>query len=239
MPEKGKLHLLPTLLSADHYEVIPQAVSGAINELDYFLVENIRTARRYISGLNLGVDISSLNFEVVDKNTPQEVIDTLLKPVENGISAGIMSESGCPGIADPGARIVARAHQRSIKVIPYPGPSSIFMGLMASGFNGQRFSFHGYLPIDKRDRAKALLELENESRKNNQTQIFIETPYRNMQMLEAIIANCSQSTRLCIARDITGKEELVRSASISEWKKINVSLHKVPAVFLLYSGSGI
>ena len=238
MPEKGILYLLPALLSDDHYEVIPQVVSGRISQLDYFLVENLRTARRFISGLNLGLDISSLQFEVVDKNTLPVEIDRLLEPVRRGRSAGVISESGCPGVADPGAGVVAAAHEAGIRIVPYPGPSSILLSLMASGFSGQKFSFHGYLPIEKQDRARTLRFLENESRKNNQTQIFIETPYRNEQMLEAILENCAGFTRLCVARDLTGPEEWIKSAPVSQWKKGEIRLHKIPAVFLLYAGSG-
>ncbi len=238
MQGKGTLYLLPMILSEGRFEVIPPVTADLVGKLDYFLVENIRTSRRYISGMNLGLDISALRFEVVDKNTSHETIDRLLKPLQEGVSAGVLSESGSPGVADPGAKLVSRAHSLGIRVVPIPGPSSILLSLMASGFNGQKFAFHGYLPIQKQERARALKSLELESRKNDQTQIFIETPYRNMQMLEAILENCAGNTRVCVARDVTGEQELVKSAPVSEWKKSEISLHKIPAVFLLYAGSG-
>ncbi len=238
MPAKGKLYLLPTVLSDGAYATIPSGVREAIPQLTYFLVENIRTARRYISGLDLGVDISTLRFEVVDKNTDQATIERLMQPLLDGISIGVLSESGCPGIADPGARIAARAHQWEIEVIPFTGPSSILLSLMASGFNGQQFSFHGYLPIDKKARERTLRDLEAASRKEDRTQIFIETPYRNDQMLASVLAVCAPSTRLCVARDITGPGEWIRSAPVGQWKKWKPELHKVPAVFLIYAGSG-
>ncbi len=237
MAEYGKIHLLPNLLSEGQYDTVPVVVSKAIQGLTYFLVENVRTARRYISGLDLGLDISTLTFEVVDKNTPADRIEKLMQPLLEGVSIGVMSESGCPGVADPGARIVANAHVKGIEVIPYPGPSSLLLALMASGFNGQQFAFHGYLPIEKKARARALRELETGSRTNNQTQLFIETPYRNEQMLEAIITTCSPATRLCVARDITGEKEWIKTAPVGQWKKIKVDLRKVPTVFLMHAGT--
>lgn len=233
MAEYGKIHLLPNVLSEGQYNTIPEVVSNTIQGLSYFLVENVRTARRYISGMGLGIDISTLSFEVVDKNTPAEQIDKFMQPLMKGVSVGVMSESGCPGVADPGARIVALAHAKGIEVIPYPGPSSLLLALMASGLNGQQFAFNGYLPIEKKARVKALRELESASRSKNQTQLFIETPYRNEQMLQSIIATCSPGTNLCVARDITGEKEWIRTAPLSQWKKIEVYLHKVPTVFIL------
>ena len=238
MPQQGKLFLIPNVLSEGAYGTIPPVAREAIGELSYFLVENIRTARRYISGLGLGIEISSLQFEVVDKKTDPTTIDRLMKPLKEGISIGVMSEAGCPGIADPGARIAARAHEWGIEVVPVTGPSSILLSLMASGFNGQRFTFHGYLPIEKRQREKALRSLEAESRKSDMTQVFIETPYRNDQMLKAILSACAPATRVCVARDISGPQEWIRTARVSEWKNMQASLHKVPAVFLIYAGTG-
>ncbi len=230
MPQKGTLYLLPTVLSEGRFETIPSVVIKTIQQLDYFLVENIRTSRRYISGLQTGLSIESLQFEVVDKNTPPETIEKYLKPVLEGRSAGVMSESGCPGIADPGARLASWAHNHGIKVVPHPGPSSIFLALMASGMNGQQFAFRGYLPIDKKDRAHSLKQLEAESAKHRQTQIFIETPYRNEQMLKTILETCSGNTLLCVAR------EWIKTAPVKAWQNETVSLHKVPVVFLLLAG---
>lgn len=228
--------MLPNILSEGRFETISPIVKETISGLSFFMVENVRTARRYISGLQLGLDISALRFEVVDKNTDQATIDRLMEEVKKGISAGVLSESGCPGIADPGARLAAKAHQLGIEVVPFAGPSSILLALMASGFNGQRFSFHGYLPIDKKARNQALRALVSESQRDQVTQVFIETPYRNNQMLQAILASCPPATRLCVARDLTGPGEWIRTATVKEWKNIRVELHKVPAVFLIYSG---
>lgn len=226
---------MPTVLSDGQYDTIPSVVKQTISQLDYFLVENIRTSRRFISGLNTGQTIEDLDFEIVDKDTSDESIKNFLNPLNSGRSAGVLSESGCPGIADPGARIAAIAHERNLKVVPLPGPSSIFLSLMASGMSGQHFAFKGYLPIEKKERATALRQLEQESRKHRQTQIFIETPYRNEQMLQSVIQVCAGNTLICVARDITGEQEWIKTASVSSWKNIKVSLHKVPVVFLLFA----
>jgi len=235
MSKKGNLYLIPTVIS-DNTEVIPVRVMNTIKELDYFLVENLRTARRYISSLRLGLTIEDLEFEILDKKTPNAEVNRLLSGLLKGKSIGILSESGCPGIADPGAVAVALAHELGVKVIPLVGPSSLTLALMASGFNGQRFAFQGYLPIDKKQLSSTIKKLEGESGKLNQTQIFIEAPYRNNQLLKSLIEHCNPYTKLCVARDITGKEEFIKSTTIREWKSINVDLHKRPTVFLLYSG---
>ena len=231
----GKVYIIPNVISENtQEEVIPAQVKNAILACDFFLVESIRTARRYISSLKLGLVIDDLRFETLDKNTSIEDCIDLIQPILEGENAGIISESGCPGIADPGARLVHMAHQFNIKCIPIVGPSSILMALMASGFNGQSFAFHGYLPIDKKDRQQRIKGLEKESKEKDQTQIFIETPYRNEQLLVDILKVARKDTFLCIARDITGEKELVITKSIGKWKVGDIALNKVPTIFLLY-----
>lgn len=231
---KGNLYLIPSVISDQQTDVIPEQVRQVVQQTDYFLVENLRTARRFISSLKLGLTIEDLHFEVLDKNTPAIEVERLMKPVFEGKNIGVISESGCPGIADPGSAVVKYAHAHDIKVVPLVGPSSIFLSLMASGFNGQNFTFHGYLPIDKKALEASIKQLEGESRRNNQTQIFIEAPYRNNQLLENMVKACHPETLLCVARDISGNDEYIKTAKIKEWKSIKVELHKVPTVFLLY-----
>jgi len=231
----GKVYIIPNVISENtQEEVIPAQVKNAILACDFFLVESIRTARRYISSLKLGLVIDDLRFETLDKNTSFEDCIDLIQPILEGENAGIISESGCPGIADPGARLVHMAHQFNIKCIPIVGPSSILMALMASGFNGQSFAFHGYLPIDKKDRQQRIKGLEKESKEKDQTQIFMDTPYRNEQLLVDILKVARKDTFLCIARDITGEKELVITKSIGKWKAGDIALNKVPTIFLLY-----
>ena len=231
----GKVYIIPNVISENtQEEVIPAQVKNAILACDFFLVESVRTARRYISSLKLGLVIDDLRFETLDKNTSIEDCIDLIQPILEGENAGIISESGCPGIADPGARLVHMAHQFNIKCIPIVGPSSILMALMASGFNGQSFAFHGYLPIDKKDRQQRIKGLEKESKEKDQTQIFMDTPYRNEQLLVDILKVARKDTFLCIARDITGEKELVITKSIGKWKVGDIALNKVPTIFLLY-----
>jgi len=233
---KGKLYLIPTTISEDTQDiVITQQIKTVISNLDYFLVENVRTARRYISSLNLGLVIENLQFELLDKNTKDAELQRAVKPLFNGKDVGIISESGCPGIADPGAKAVEFAHKNGIQVIPLSGPSSILMALMASGFNGQSFVFHGYLPIDKKDRAYKIKEMESEALKKSQTQIFMDTPYRNEKLLGDLLALCNANTLLSIARDVTGAKEFVQTKSIKDWKNSKPDLNKIPVIFSLYS----
>jgi 16S rRNA (cytidine1402-2'-O)-methyltransferase len=233
--KKGKLYLIPTPLAENTTDaMLTPVMQQIIMELDYFLVENIRTARRFVSSLKLGISIESLGFHVLDKNSKQEVVELLCAPLKTGKSIGIMSEAGCPGIADPGNLAVKYAHDHEIEVIPLVGPSSIFMALMASGFNGQSFAFHGYLPIDKAKRQHKVRELEKEVYQKEQTQIFMETPYRNEQLFQDILQNCKPFTRLSVARDISGAQQMISTKSIKDWKKSKPELHKIPTVFLLY-----
>ena len=231
----GKLYVIPNVIS-DHTQsdVIPEQVKAAIKACDVFFVENLRTARRYVSSLKLGLVIEDLHFELVDKKTSFEDCFDLIQPLLEGKVGGIISESGCPGIADPGARLVHLAHQFKVKTIPLVGPSSILLALMASGMNGQSFAFHGYLPIDRKERQQKLRELEKESKLKDQTQIFMDTPYRNEQLLFDILKVCRKDSFLCIAKDITGTNEEIITKSVGKWNVKDISLKKVPALFLLY-----
>lgn len=233
--KKGKLYLIPTVISEETENiVITQQVKEVIGSLDYFLVENVRTARRYISGLKLGLAIENLQFELLDKNTKDEELQNLMKPISKERNIGIISESGCPGIADPGAKAVDFAHKHKAQVIPLSGPSSIFMALMASGFSGQSFVFHGYLPIDKQERTRKIKEMESDASKKLQTQIFMDTPYRNESLLQDLLNVCATQTKLSIARDITGKRELIQTRAIKDWKNTKLELNKIPVVFCLF-----
>ena len=232
----GKLYVIPTVIAEDTTEVIPQQVRDVLLNTTYFLAEDIRTARRYVSSLKLGVTIEELSFEVLDKKTNPASLERLLKPLLSGQNVGILSESGCPGIADPGALAVAYAQKKDIEVIPLVGPSSILLSLMASGFNGQKFCFHGYLPIEQKKLEVEIKRLDSDSRKLNQTQIFIETPYRNNQLLKSLILSCNPSTLLCVAKDITSSNSYIKTKAIKDWKNTKIDLHKVPTVFLLYAG---
>lgn len=232
--KKGILYLIPTPLSQSVIEksVTPE-LRKVVASLKYFLAENIRTARRFISSLEAGITIENLQIELLDKNTDYATAAVLCAPLLRGENIGVMSEAGCPGIADPGNMAVTFAHKNNVQVMPLVGPSSIFMALMASGFNGQSFAFHGYLPIKNPERTDVILSLEKTSIKNRQTQIFMETPYRNDQLLNDLLEICQPSTMLCIARDITGENELILSKSVKDWKKSTISLHKMPVIFLM------
>ncbi len=234
-PKKGKLYLLPSPLSENTLDKMSTPeLKTIITTLNYFLVENVRTSRRFISSLKLGKIIEDLHFETLDKKTSPKEIHKLCAPLLSGKNMGVMSEAGCPGIADPGNLAVGFAHKHDIDVIPLVGPSAIFMALMASGLNGQSFVFHGYLPIDKPRRIKAIKSIEKDALNKKQTQIFMETPYRNDHLLDDILKNCQPFVKLCIAKDITGSIEFIKTKTIAEWRKSKPNLHKVPAVFLIY-----
>jgi 16S rRNA (cytidine1402-2'-O)-methyltransferase len=227
----GKLYLIPTILSdgtAD--KLFSAAWRESISHIKFFCVENVRTARRFLSSLKTFPTIEELNFSVLDKETTPETIGELLKPLQDGHDIGIISESGIPAVADPGNLAVAYAHSKNIPVIILPGPSSIMLALAASGLNGQQFAFHGYLPIDEKECSGAIKTLEKESKAKNQTQIFIETPFRNTRLLKSLLKNLSPSTRLCVAIDLTGAEEKIISKSVKSWPSIELS--KLPAIFL-------
>ena len=229
------LFLIPTTLATDTSNAVlsPQIIE-VITKTDFYLVENIRTARRFISELKTGKVIDDITFMILDKDTRAEQIkDFILAAEKDGKDIGILSEAGCPGIADPGAVAVKLAHQLNIKVVPLVGPSSILLGIMASGFSGQSFTFHGYLPIDKTLRSKQLLQLEKDALQKQQTQIFMETPFRNNQFLEDILTICLPNTMLCIASNVTAADEFIKTKSIAEWRKNKPDLHKKPTMFLL------
>jgi 16S rRNA (cytidine1402-2'-O)-methyltransferase len=231
---KGKLFMIPTVLAENtaHWVISPQ-VKEVIANTKIFLVENPRSARRYISSLKLGINIDELHMEVLDKDTPPEQVSRLMMPLLNGADIGVISEAGCPGIADPGALAVAYAHQKDIQVVPISGPSSMFLALMGSGFSGQSFAFHGYLPIDKKERAASLKKLEQESVREKRAQLFMETPFRNNQLLADALASLSPQTKLCIAKNLTAADELIQTKTIADWKNHPLDLHKIPTVFIL------
>ena len=235
--EGGILYLIPVSIDQNSKEsVLLEKHQKIVKDLDYFVVENAKTARFYLSALKLHKPIHQLNFEVLNKSTNEEEIKNFLIPLKKGFDVGLLSESGCPAVADPGAKMVALAHQNNIKVIPMTGPSSILLALMASGLNGQQFKFHGYLPSDKEERIKKIISIENESKKNNETEIFIETPYRNQHVFNDLIENLKEQTKLCIGLDITSQNELILTKNIRDWKKeIIHNLKNKPCVFLLQS----
>jgi 16S rRNA (cytidine1402-2'-O)-methyltransferase len=229
----GILYLIPTLISPDtQHDVIAPQVKKILPLLSDFLVEDIRSARRFLSSLKIYSSMEELRFQVLNKETQPAALPDLMKPLLDGKSMGILSESGCPGVADPGAIAVHFAHQHQVKVVPLVGPSSILLALMASGLNGQQFAFHGYLPVKANEASKKIQELERESKTKNQTQIFIETAYRNNSVFELLIKNLHASTQLTVAVDITGKEETVRTQSVDAWKKQKPLWPKQPAIFL-------
>jgi len=230
---KGKLFLIPTVIAEGTSDrVIPRQVIETLAGIDTFLAEDVRTARRYLSSLKVYPSIEALQFHVLDKDSTEAGIRPLLQPVLTGQSLGILSESGCPGVADPGALAVRLAHELNISVVPLVGPSSILLSLMASGLNGQSFAFHGYLPIDAREAARAIHDLEKESRTRNQTQIAIETPYRNKTLFQNLVRNLNDTTLLTVATDVTGASERIKTIPVRLWKKENPDLPKLPTVFL-------
>jgi 16S rRNA (cytidine1402-2'-O)-methyltransferase len=233
MANIGRLFLIPNLI-ADHteHDVLPPRMQKVLPSISHFLAEDVRTARRFLSLLKIYPSIEALHFSVLDKNTKKDELPGLLAPLFEGYDMGVISESGCPGIADPGALAVEFAHVKGVQTIPLVGPSSILLALMASGLNGQQFCFHGYLPIDSKDAGKALRDLEKESQTKNQTQIFIETPYRNNSLFQNLVKNLKNETRVCLALDLSGENEMIRTLTVSDWRKQPVELPKKPAVFL-------
>ncbi len=232
----GTLYLIPTTLSdCELLHVLPDGNTPIIRKLKVFIVENIRTARRFLKQVDSNIIIDELQFFELNQHTDLNHINKYLEPLLKGEDVGIISEAGCPAIADPGADIVALAQAQKIKVVPLVGPSSILLSLMASGFNGQSFAFHGYLPIEKGQRVDKLKQLERRIYSEQQTQLFIETPYRNRQMVDELLKSLQPQTKLCIAVDITSDTEDIRTKTISEWKKSVIpELHKRPCIFLIY-----
>ena len=231
----ASLFLIPvTLGETEISKVLPSYNKEIVLSIKHFIVENVRTARRFLKQVDASISIDELTFYTLNKHTSETELSGFLSPIKDGYSIGIISEAGCPAIADPGADIVAIAQQKGIKVVPLVGPSSILLALMASGFNGQSFAFHGYLPIDSDQRIKALKSFEQRIYSENQTQLFIETPYRNGKMVDDILKNCKPSTKLCIAADITLETEFIQTKTVGEWKKRVPELSKRPCLFLLY-----
>lgn len=229
------LYLIPVTLGETPVEqVIPSYNSMVIATLNYFIVENIRSARRFLKKSNPDIAIDALTFYELNKHTDRTIITSYLLPMKRGESIGILSEAGCPAVADPGADVVAIAQQEGYKVVPLVGPSSILMAIMASGFNGQSFAFHGYLPIDGSDRIKRLKQLESRAYNEDQTQLFIETPYRNRKLADDILEHCKPQTRLCIAMNISCEDEYIVTRRVTAWRGKLPDMHKKPCVFLLY-----
>ena len=231
----GYLYLIPVPIDQnDRESILLEKHRKIVEHLDYFIVENEKTARFYLGALDLHKPINQLHFEVLTQTTTPEDIRHYLTPLLEGFDVGLLSESGCPGVADPGSKVVALAHQKNIKVIPMTGPSSIIIALMASGLNGQQFKFHGYLPSEKEDRIKKIITIENESNKYHETQIFIETPYRNQHIFNDMIDKLQDKTKLCIALDMTSENEFILTKSIKDWKRETApDLKNKPCVFLL------
>jgi 16S rRNA (cytidine1402-2'-O)-methyltransferase len=231
----GKLYLIPvTMGECDPMDVLPQTVKRVVELIDYYIVENEKTARKSIKGVLPEKKQSELVLFALNKHTDAKEHLNFIEPLLSGKNMGLMSEAGCPGVADPGAVIVKLAHEKGIQVIPLVGPSSILLAMMASGMNGQSFTFNGYLPIDKGEKKSALKNLEKLSFDKNQSQIFIETPYRNNKLLEDILQALQPSTHLCIATDITLPTEYIKTLRVADWKKTKVDLHNRPTIFIIH-----
>ena len=232
---KGKLYLIPTTLGEmDPQDVLPQTVKRALDFIDDYIVENEKTARKFIKSIHPEKVQSSLRLSALNKHTDITEHNSMIAPCLNGINVGLMSEAGCPGVADPGAVIVKLAHEKGIQVIPLVGPSSILLAMMGSGMNGQSFAFNGYLPIDKGEKKAALKNYESLSNSKNQSQIFIETPYRNNKLLEDLLSILQPNTFLCIATDITLPTEYIKTFRVADWKKTKVDLHNRPTIFIIH-----
>ena len=229
------LYLIPVTLGDTTIErVLPVYNKEVIQGIRHFIVEDIRSARRFLKKVDSSIDIDALTFYPLNKHTPMEAVASYLQPLQKGEPMGVISEAGCPAVADPGADVVAIAQQKGLKVVPLVGPSSILLSVMGSGFNGQSFAFNGYLPIEPPERAKKLKLLEQRVYTEHQTQLFIETPYRNNKMLEDILHNCRPQTKLCIAANVTCEDEYICTRTIKEWKGKLPDLNKIPCIFLLY-----
>ncbi|RNC85905.1 MAG: SAM-dependent methyltransferase [Balneola sp.] len=233
---KGTLYLIPTTLGkTPGNNTIPEYTLSILRKMEVLIVENIQTSVKFLQWVGDTIPEYKIEFYPLTKNTPDQEIYSFLKPLKAGKEVGLMSEAGVPAVADPGAKLVKMAHQNGIKVVPLVGPSSILLALMASGFNGQSFTFHGYLPIDAKGRKNMLIQLEGESRRHDRTQLFMEAPYRNNEMLKSILETCNPDTRLCVATDITLPSEDIQSMTIKDWKSVKgLDLHKRPTIFLLY-----
>ena len=233
-PLYGKLYLIPTLLGdTEPLEVLPLSIKRVVEGLEYFIVENERSARRFIKKLTPRKSQDSLQLFLLNKYTEPELLPEYLEPCLKGHSVGVLSEAGCPAVADPGASIVRLAHEKGIQVVPLVGPSSLLLALMASGMNGQNFAFNGYLPIDLQERRVRIKELEKRSAELGQSQLFMETPYRNDKLFAELLQILRKDTRLCVAADLTLKTEFIRTLKVEEWKSQETDLNKRPAIFVI------
>ena len=229
------LYLIPVTLGDTTIEkVLPSHNKEIILGIKHFIVEDVRSARRFLKKVERSINIDELSFYTLNKHTSAEEISGYLKPLLGGESMGVISEAGCPAVADPGADVVAIAQRKNLKVVPLVDPSSIILSVMGSGFNGQSFAFHGYLPIEPAERIKRIKVLEQRIYSENQTQLFIETPYRNNKMMEDIVKNCRPQTKLCIAANITCEDEYIKTKTVKEWQGKLPDLSKIPCIFLIY-----
>jgi 16S rRNA (cytidine1402-2'-O)-methyltransferase len=231
--KKGIIYLIPSVISVETAtSVLPQQINTVVKNTKHFLAETIRASRRYVSSLKLDIDISTLHFEKVDKNTSDSETEKFLQVALQGYDIGVLSDAGCPGVADPGAQVARIAHRLNLKVVPLVGPSSLLLALMASGMNGQSFAFNGYLPIDQKAASLKIKQFEKTSRTNYQTQLFIETPYRSDRTFKILVDNLASDSQLCVAKDITGSKEFIKTMTVGIWKKQSFLIGKVPTVFL-------
>jgi len=238
MKKSGNLYLIPSLLGGQNFNYcLPPDLKNIVSPLKYFIVEDVRTARRFLKPSGLINSFEDINFFILNKHTAFNEIASFLSPALQGYDMGMVSEAGCPCIADPGAFVVQLAHEKNINVVPLVGPSSIVLSLMASGFNGQNFAFIGYLPIKQNERIEKIKEIEKNIYKHNQTQIFIEAPYRNQVLLEDILKTTNKNTKLCIAIDLTLENEYIKSKTIAQWQANIPHINKRQVVFLLYKDS--
>lgn len=230
----GKLYLIPTTLGDNEpLEVLPISIKKAVENIDYYIVENEKSARRFIKKISPRKSQSKIHIELLNKYTDATTITTFLNPCSSGHDVGVLSEAGCPAIADPGADIVQLAHEKKLQVIPLVGPSSVILALMASGFNGQNFAFNGYLPIEINERKKAIKRLEKRAKEEGQSQIFIETPYRNNKLFQELLKSLELNTQLCIACDLTLASEFILAKNIRDWRSEQLDINKRPAIFIL------
>jgi 16S rRNA (cytidine1402-2'-O)-methyltransferase len=236
MAQLGKLYLIPTTLgeTENPFDVLPQTIKRSIELLDYYIVENEKTARKFIKSICPEKVQASLHLSALNKHTQDAEYKKMIQDCVEGKNVGLMSEAGCPGVADPGAVIVKLAHEKGVQVIPLVGPSSILLAIMASGMNGQSFAFNGYIPIDAAEKKGAIKNLEKLSINKNQSQLFIETPYRNNKMLEDILSSLHPETYLCVACDITLPTEYIKTMRVVNWKKVKVDLHNRPTIFIIH-----
>ena len=237
MAEKGVLYMIPCPISdqTDVYDVVPEANRRVMDSLDYFIVENVRSARRFLSKAGISRKIDELEFVELNEHTVAgQAVEAMVKPLLAGRSAGVISEAGVPGVADPGALVVEACHKHNIRVVPLIGPSSILLAMMASGLNGQSFAFNGYLPVKPPERSKAIKALERRAHTEQQSQIFIEAPYRNVKLMEQMLQVCAAESKLTVACDITSPEELIVTRTIAQWRKCGVpDIAKRPTIFII------